>query len=93
MHTNEKVIRDFYRAFGKRDCRTMQDAYHSDVIFCDPVFKDLNAREVKALWEMLVTRATDLEISCADVHGDDSQGRCRWEAHYTFSVPDGKFTM
>jgi limonene-1,2-epoxide hydrolase len=85
MHPNESLIHSFYEAFQKRDYRAMQEAYHPGAKFHDPVFQHLNAEEVKAMWQMLLTTAKDLRISYSNVHADDTKGSCHWEAWYTFS--------
>jgi len=85
MHPNETLIHRFYKAFGQKDYQTMQQAYDDKAIFSDPVFQNLSAAEVKAMWKMLVTSASDLEISFNGVKADDLQGQCNWEARYTFS--------
>ena len=82
---NEKVIIKFYTDFQALDYRGMQEAYHIDAEFSDPVFGTLTAREVKAMWEMLLTRSKDLKISFRDVQASDFAGKCHWEAWYTFS--------
>ncbi len=52
MQEKELIIK-FYTAFQQRDYKTMQDCYHEEAVFLDPVFEDLNATEVKYMWEML----------------------------------------
>jgi len=90
MHPNERLIRDFYEAFDKKDFKTMQEAYHSAATFSDPVFQDLSSAEVKAMWKMLVVSATDLKIGFDHVKADEQQGECRWEAWYTYSATKRK---
>lgn len=85
MHPNEKLIRVFYDAFGKKDYKTMQGAYHPTADFSDPVFQNLSAPEVRAMWKMLVLSARDLKIELKGATADDNEGQCRWEARYTFS--------
>ena len=85
MHPNEALIHGFYKAFQENDYRAMQDAYHPDARFADPVFGQLTAGEARAMWKMLVTSAKDLRIAYGDVKADDSSGTCRWEAWYTFT--------
>jgi hypothetical protein len=63
----------------------MQAAYHPDAVFSDPVFPDLSANEVKAMWKMLTTSAKDLTVISKNVEADERSGRCQWEAHYTFT--------
>jgi ketosteroid isomerase-like protein len=80
----EDLIKQFYTAFNNRDYKTMQDAYHPEAVFHDPVFQQLNAAEVKAMWQMLLTASKDLQVAASDVHAGTGNGSCRWDAWYTF---------
>ncbi|HEY0651975.1 MAG TPA: nuclear transport factor 2 family protein [Chryseosolibacter sp.] len=86
MHPNEDIIHQFYKAFQAKDFKTMQNLYRDDAGFSDPVFQNLNAKEVRAMWEMLVSGATDLKIEHSDVFADERSGRCMWQAWYTFTA-------
>lgn len=85
MHTNQLLIEHFYRCFQQLDWKGMQECYHDEAVFYDPVFQNLNSVEVKAMWEMLCKQAKDLEISFSNVAGDEEYGSCHWKADYTFS--------
>ena len=85
MHPNEQIITDLYEAFSRKDYRSMQRLYHDDAIFNDEVFKDLNAREVKAMWEMLIKRGKDLEVEYNNIQADETGGTAEWTAVYSFS--------
>ena len=85
MHPNEKLIRDFYAAFARRDASAMAACYHRDIAFSDPVFTMLRSDQATAMWAMLCARAGDLEIILGDVAADADGGRAHWEAKYTFS--------
>src|SRR5688500_4578883 len=85
MHPNALLIHHFYEAFDKKDYKTMQNHYHPEASFSDPVFPDLSANEVKAMWKMLTTSATDLKVTFTDIQANDRLGSCRWEARYTFT--------
>lgn len=86
MDANGQIIRRFYEAFSRKDFTTMQQCYHRDAIFHDPVFGKLNATEVKAMWEMLLRSSNDLEITFTDIRSGDNTGHCHWEATYSFSL-------
>lgn len=86
MHPNTDLILQFYAAFSRKDFKAMQDAYHPDAKFSDPVFRNLSADEVKAMWEMLIVSAKDLKVSCSDVWANDLHGESKWEAWYTFTA-------
>ena len=53
--------------------------------FSDPVFPELDAEGVKAMWRMLLSGDTDLCISFTVIREDRHGGRVRWEAFYTFN--------
>ena len=63
----------------------MQDCYHDDIIFNDPVFSNLKGKEAKAMWHMLVNSGKDLTLLFTAVKADERIGSCSWEAFYTFS--------
>ena len=90
MHPNAQLIRAFYTAFQKKDYKAMQDCYAPDAAFRDPVFQDLDAGAVKAMWEMLLGRSKDLSLEFADVAADDHSGSARWTATYTFGATGRK---
>jgi ketosteroid isomerase-like protein len=79
------TITRFYTAFAQRDWSTMGAYYADGAHFSDPVFPDLNAAEVRAMWKMLLTRGTDLRITFKVLEETDELGVCEWEAFYTFS--------
>ena len=81
----EELIHTLYTSFQIKDWKTMQSCYHDEATFSDPVFKDLTAREVKAMWHMLAAAAQDLKLLFENVVADQNAGNCRWQAWYTFS--------
>src|SRR4051812_30879168 len=85
MSQNKELINKFYRAFQNKDYKTMQNCYADDATFSDPVFENLNATEVKAMWQMLITRATDLELEFKNVEANENTGSAEWIATYTFT--------
>jgi hypothetical protein len=90
MHPNAILIQQFYAAFQNRDFKSMQRFYDPEAVFHDPVFQDLSAGEVKAMWQMLVTSANDLKIESSDIFADEKVGKCMWQAWYTFSATGRK---
>jgi hypothetical protein len=63
----------------------MGECYHDEAHFCDPVFPGLAAKEVRAMWKMLLTSGTDLRIAFTVIEENATSGKVRWEAWYTFS--------
>jgi ketosteroid isomerase-like protein len=82
---NDQLIKDFYDAFNRGDYAFMQQAYHPQATFYDPVFQELDATRVTAMWQMLLTASKDLKVMGSEVTSDQSTGSCRWDAWYTFS--------
>jgi len=78
------LIQKFYTAFQARDYTSMQDCYHSEATFYDPVFKELTSDEVKIMWKMLCERGKDLVLSFSDIEEEKGAVSCRWEAQYIF---------
>lgn len=85
-HANAQLIERFYAAFQRRDAAAMAACYADDARFSDPVFQDLRGPRVGAMWRMLASRATTLEVSYSDISADDRTGRAHWEARYEFSA-------
>jgi len=81
----EGTIHKLYTSFQIKDWRTMQSCYHEDATFNDPVFQNLNSKEVKAMWHMLAAAAQDLKVIFGDVIASDKTGSCQWQAWYKFS--------
>ncbi len=82
---NDDIIKRFYTAFQQKDFTVMQSLYHTEAEFYDPVFENLNSKQVKEMWRMLLTNATDLHITFSEVVSAEHKGSCRWEAAYTFT--------
>lgn len=90
MHPNAELINNFYTAFKNKDYKTMQSCYADDAVFSDAVFKNLNAQQVRAMWQMLVTKGKDLQLEFTNVMADDATGTAEWIATYTFSQTQRK---
>lgn len=79
------VAQRFYDAFAIRDWHTMGLLYAPSATFSDPVFTQLDADGVRAMWQMLLTRGQDLTCS-ATVEENSSHARAVWIARYTFTA-------
>jgi len=89
-HPHARLIEKFYTLFQNRDADGMIACYHSEVLFSDPVFRDLEGPRAGAMWRMLCQRARDLQLEFRDIVADDTTGRAHWEAHYVFSATGRK---
>ena len=83
--SSQQLITDFYNAFQKKDYRTMQNCYANNAVFNDEVFSNLNANEVRGMWEMFCKRGQDLQISFSNVKANEKEGSAEWIGTYTFS--------
>jgi len=81
----EGIIHKLYTSFQIKDWKTMQACYHEQATFSDPVFQNLNSKELKAMWHMLAESAQDLKIIFGDVKALGNGSSCQWQAWYKFS--------
>lgn len=68
----------------------MQECYADQATFSDPVFSDLNARQVRAMWAMLLKSGKDMRIEFKNIRANENGGTAEWTAYYTFSVTGNK---
>lgn len=81
-----EIISNFYKAFQEHDAEKMISLYHPDVVFNDPIFTNLNQKEVQNMWKMLIERSKgNLKIEFHSIEGNHESATCIWEAHYPFS--------
>jgi len=90
--TNKALVEHFYSCFQQKDYKGMQDCYADNATFSDSVFVNLNAAEVRAMWQMLCLRGKDLVLEYNDVTENATGGTAEWVAHYTFSATKRKVT-
>lgn len=80
-----ELIEKFYTAFNNKDATTMASCYHKDLVFEDPAFGELDYDQTCAMWEMLLSRNNDIEISFKNAWSENDFGGVDWEAKYPFS--------
>lgn len=90
MNPQEQLIEKFYTSFQHNDWKAMQSCYHEELVFNDPVFQNLQSKEAKAMWHMLLSRSKDLLITFSHVKADGIKGSAHWVATYTFSKTNRK---
>lgn len=83
---NRATIERFYEAFGQCNGAAMTACYADDAHFRDPAFGDLHGADVGAMWRMLTSRATDLEIELREHEAGEASGSAHWIARYTFGA-------
>ena len=85
MTQNEELVHTFYQAFQERDFKTMQACYSDSATFSDPVFRELNADQLRAMWEMFLVKNDSLTISFRNIETVGEMVTAQWTAHYTLS--------
>ncbi len=85
MGENHQLIEKFYTCFKNKDYKGMQSCYARNAVFNDAVFTNLNAQEVKAMWQMLISRAKDLRIEYNHISANEKFVHAHWDAFYTFT--------
>lgn len=80
--TNQEIITQFYTAFQNGDSTAMVNCYHDDVVFTDPAFGKLKAEKAKAMWQMLLSKKEESEMSVSFKVLNDNQAD--WIAHYKY---------
>lgn len=75
----------FYGAFARRDAAAMAACYHPEATFEDPAFGPLDRGNACAMWAMLLSRSTDLDISHEVLRESGNEVMVRWIARYTFT--------
>ncbi len=90
MNANEQLIHTFYKAFQEKDWKTMQSCYHEDITFNDAVFKNLQGKNAGAMWHMLLSSGSDLQLIFDGIQADENTGKAHWVATYTLSKTGNK---
>ncbi|MFI6763867.1 nuclear transport factor 2 family protein [Micromonospora sp. NPDC050417] len=82
-HPNVTLLTRFYAALASGDGASMGASYSDRAHFSDPLFPDLDAREVRGMWAMLSSRAR-AKVEVSEIVADDHEGSARWIATYPF---------
>ncbi|MEQ8363761.1 MAG: nuclear transport factor 2 family protein [Cyclobacteriaceae bacterium] len=82
---NSELVTKFYTAFQNKDWKQMQECYHDEIHFKDPVFPNLYGKKAKAMWHMLTSASKDLALTFSNIKINSENGTCHWEAIYSFS--------
>ena len=64
----------------------MGGCYHSEAIFSDPVFPELEAARTRAMWKMLLNNDAPMTVTFRAVEENGMNGECDWDARYKFSM-------
>lgn len=100
MSAHYNIVYSYFDAFKQLDWKTMQNCYTEEAIFLDAVMGGLYGEEIKAMWQMLLSRNKGIAITVKNMEFDgeeviNSAGiagyycKVHWDAVYTFT-PTGK---
>lgn len=78
------VAARFFDAFAVGDWHAMGRLYAPQARFSDPLFPQLDAEQVRALWQMLLTQAQGFRLSYRIDAESDHAARVLWVAHYLY---------
>ncbi len=84
MNAEEQLISAFYSNLQKRDYHRLLECYHPDIFFYDPVFGNLEGRQVRGMWIMLLSTVGELKVQREGIEGADGYGGCSWSVSYVF---------
>jgi ketosteroid isomerase-like protein len=90
MNANEQLINHFYTCFKNKDFKGMQDCYAENAVFTDSIFTNLNAAQVKAMWQMLLVSSKDLRLEFKITAAAANSVNAHWDTYYTFSATGRK---
>ena len=80
----EAMVHHLYAALRAGDGDAMAACYASDATFEDPAFGRLEGAEVGAMWRMLTSRSTGVQVELSEVAVAGTTGTARWVARYRF---------
>jgi len=83
------VIERLYEGLRSSDGDAMAACYTADARFSDPAFGELRGDQVGAMWRMLTSQSTGIEVDLSNVEIRGDAGSARWVARYTFG-PSGR---
>jgi hypothetical protein len=80
------VVDRFFHAFRRRDGEAMASCYHPRAVFRDPVFGRLEGERIGAMWRMLTSGASTLDVTVLDTSVEGDRAWARWVAVYPFGA-------
>ncbi len=83
----KEKVGQLYSSFNECDLEGMLSVYHEEAKFFDPVFGNLNRKEIEGMWGMLLSRQSPdaLAIEYGDIKIDGDVALVEWQAKYEFS--------
>lgn len=92
MTQDEQLIHTFYSAFQQCDYPVTQACYADHASFSDPVFRHLDAANVRSMWEMFCVNNQTLTVKYHKVQLNGDVVTAEWTANYVLSSTGNKVT-
>ncbi|NJN78073.1 MAG: nuclear transport factor 2 family protein [Saprospiraceae bacterium] len=84
MTKNEVLIRAFYQAFEDKDLYRMKAFYSHDLVFNDPVYKNLNYEETCKMWKIVRGFGQNFTLEIIHIEVTATTGNVIWQPSYVF---------
>lgn len=78
------LLNQFYSSFSKADAEGMNSCYHENIIFKDPAFGELHGEKAKAMWRMLLSRNSNIQINYEILEVAANSACVEWQANYEY---------
>ncbi|AVN60196.1 ketosteroid isomerase [Mesoplasma entomophilum] len=89
----ELILRKFYEAFTKGDFKKMNSLYDDSIVFNDPIFKNLNNKQVTNMWKSLLSNKKESKFEVSyEIIKENKDIFVRWTATYLFGPKKRKVT-
>jgi ketosteroid isomerase-like protein len=85
VNANERLIETFYRALGNADIDGIRACYSPDILYSDPIFRELRGERAVLMWEMLLTRGGNVSVTFDQISASQRSGSGHWVAQYRFN--------
>ncbi|AVN64236.1 MULTISPECIES: nuclear transport factor 2 family protein [Mesoplasma] len=93
MMEKEIILKDFYDAFTKGDFKKMNSLYDESIVFNDPIFKDLNNKQVTTMWKSLLSNKKESKFEVSyELLNENDYLFVTWTATYLFGPKRRKVT-
>lgn len=76
------VVDRFFEALRRADVSVIDNCYHPQISYSDPLFEDLRGTRVALRWRMLLTQATSFSLEHSLVFADERKAQVQWTANY-----------
>lgn len=88
MHPNEQLLEKFFNALQRKDINAVIECLDQEVVYSDPIFKNLQGRTTRAYWHMMLEKLPDLKVEYKNIKANDNSGSACWYCIYNYTKTD-----